>query len=223
LYCPSCGVKNEGSPLKCFICGYILPTGERAAAADDRRPRRATMSPASAEPYAAIGDRMLAVILDRVVVLSLLAIPAALLAQRWSDAAPVRIVIVGGVVAVLAVLVYHIVLEALFRATLGKGLLGLQVRNGSGGRPWLASTVRNTSRLIDAMFFYAIAFLVAVFTARRQRLGDLFAGTTVIEQRVVWGARVALIFIWLVLVVGSLWLASRLCPSCLPDRSRFAF
>lgn len=166
---------------------------------------------------------MLAVILDRVVVFSMLAIPAAWLAQRWAATAPVRIAIVTGVAVVLAILAYHIVLEALFHATLGKGLLGLRVRNGSGDHPWLTSTIRNISRLLDAVAFYGIAFLVAVFTARRQRLGDLFAGTTVIEQRVVWGARVALIFIWLVLVVGSLWLASWLCPACLPDRSRFAF
>lgn len=224
MYCPSCGVKNEGSPLKCFICGYILPNGDRAAGADTPRPKRptSTSSSSNAQPFAAIGDRMLAVILDRVVVLSLLTIPAALLAQRWSTT-PGRAAIIGGVAILLAVLAYHIVLEAVFHATLGKGLLGLQVRNGSGDRPWLTSTVRNVSRLVDAIFFYAVAFLVAVFTRRRQRLGDLFAGTTVIEQRVVWGARVALIFIWLALVAGSLWLASSLCPSCIPDRSRFTF
>lgn len=223
MYCPSCGVKNEGSPLKCFICGYILPTGERAAGVDTRRPRRPSTSPGSGgEPYAAIGDRMLAVILDRVVVLALLAIPAALIAQRWSTT-PARAAIIAGAAVFLAVLAYHIVLEAIFHATLGKGLLGLEVRNGSGDRPWITSTVRNMSRLVDAIFFYGVAFLVAAFTRRRQRLGDLFAGTTVIERRVVWGARVALIFIWLVLVVGSLWLASSLCPSCVPDRSRFTF
>ncbi len=181
------------------------------------------MSSASVERYAAIGDRMLAVILDRVVVLALLAVPAALIAQRWPALPPVRAAILGGGAVVLAVLIYHIVLEAIFRATLGKGLLGLQVRNGSDDRPWLASTIRNVSRLLDALFFYAIAFLVAAFTPRRQRLGDLFAGTTVIEHPVKWGARVALIFIWLAVVAGSLWLASWLCPSCVPDRSRFAF
>lgn len=223
VYCPSCGVKNEGSSLKCFICGYILPAGERATGVDSRRQRRSPApASSSAEPFAAIGDRMLAVILDRVVVLSLLAIPAALLAQRWSST-PSRTALIAGIAVLLAVLAYHIVLEAVFHATLGKGLLGLQVRNGSGDRPWMTSTVRNVSRLVDAFFFYAVAFLVAGFTRRRQRLGDLFAGTTVVEQRIVPGARVALIFIWLVLVVGSLWIASSLCPSCLPDRSRFPF
>lgn len=227
VYCPACGVKNDGSPEKCFICDATLPSGVRSAAPDKQR-GRASATKAAALPaggYAAIGDRMLALILDRVLIVALLAIPWAFIASRSSaDSRPgLRTVIVAGFVLLVAVLAYHIVLEAIFGATLGKGLLGLQVRNGSNEHRWMTSTIRNISRLLDAIFFYSLAFLVAVFTPRRQRLGDLFAGTTVIEQRVVWGARVALIFIWVALVAGSLWVALTLCPSCVPDRSRFSF
>lgn len=224
MFCPSCGVKNEGSPLKCFICGYILPTGERGAATD-RRTRRSTVSSANAEPYAAIGDRMLALILDRVVIAALLLIPAALIATRLpagsSLVQPVRAAIAISIAFVVAALAYHIVLEALFGATLGKGLLGLEVRNGSGERPWLTSTIRNLVRVVDASIFYVLAFVVALFTRRRQRIGDLVAGTTVIERRVAVGARIALLSIFVALVAGSIWLASSLCPSCLPDVSKF--
>ncbi len=162
---------------------------------------------------------MLALIVDRLLILALFAIPAALMAERWSKAgttplSPVRLSIIVSIGVVLFVFAYHVVLEALFGATLGKGLLGLQVRTDSGNDRWPAALIRNLARLIDAILFYSIAFLAAAFTRRRQRLGDLFAGTTVIEHQVAWGARVALIFIWLALVAGALWLASWLCPSC---------
>lgn len=227
MYCPSCGVKNEGSPLKCFVCGFILPSSDRGAGSGARA-RRPALSSANAEPYAAIGDRMLALVIDRVLILALLAIPVAMMAERWSKSgaqplAPLRTAIVASIAVVLLVLAYHIVLEALFGATLGKGLLGLQVRTDSDDGRWLAAAIRNVARIVDGILFYSVAFLVAVFTRRRQRLGDLFAGTTVVEQQVPWGARVALIFISIALLAGSVWLASWLCPSCVPDRSRFSF
>jgi uncharacterized RDD family membrane protein YckC len=227
VFCPSCGVKNEGSPLKCFICGYILPSGDRIPSGDSpRRARSRAQAAAAAEPLAAIGDRMLALILDRLLLLAILAIPAAFLAERWSRidssiTAPLRVAILAAVAVTIAILVYHIVLETVFGATLGKGLLGLQVRDAGDDGRWLAITIRNVMRLVDSIFLYAFAFLVAAFSSRRQRLGDHIAGTTVIEHRVEWGARIALIFIWLALVVGSLWLAGWLCPACVPDRQRF--
>lgn len=226
MYCPACGVKNDGSPLKCFICGYIMPTGQASAdralsggGSSSRRTRSNGNVLATNEPYAAIGDRMLALILDRVVVVAFLAIPAALLVEHWSgmDARvtkPLNAAILAGAAVLVTVLVYHIVLEALFGATIGKGLLGLHVRNGSGEK-WLSSTIRNVARLIDAVVLYSVAFLFAAFSSKRQRIGDRLAGTVVVEQPVAWGARVALLFIWVAVVGGSLWIASFLCPSCL--------
>ena len=230
MYCPACGVKNDGSPLKCFICGYIMPTGQasadRALAGNPRRQTRASNGNVLAtEPFAAIGDRMLALILDRVVIVALLAIPTALAIEHWSglDARvtkPMNAAILAGVAVLVTALVYHIVLEALFGATIGKGLLGLYVRNGSGEK-WLSSAIRNVARLIDAVALYALAFLFAAFSSKRQRIGDRLAGTVVVEQPVAVGARIALLFIWVAVVAGSLWIASFLCPSCLPASLHF--
>ncbi|HSP15736.1 MAG TPA: RDD family protein [Thermoanaerobaculia bacterium] len=219
MYCPGCGVKNEGSPLKCFICGKVLPTGDRPVTPDTPRRRSPQTLAGIPQPFAAIGDRMLALILDRLVVIAVLAIPAALIAERW-HLTPMRAAVIGASAVLATALVYHIVLEALFGATLGKGLLGLYIRGGS--QPWISSAIRNVTRLVDAILFYAIAFVVAVFSSKRQRLGDYFAGTTVIERRVEWGSRAALMFIWVVLVGGSLWLALSLCPSCMPDNPLWA-
>ncbi|HSP33211.1 MAG TPA: hypothetical protein VLU46_02725, partial [Thermoanaerobaculia bacterium] len=60
-------MKNDGSPLKCFICDSIMPTGQafadRALSGGNSRPRgrtsNGTVASSSGEPFAAIGDRML--------------------------------------------------------------------------------------------------------------------------------------------------------------------
>lgn len=233
MYCPACGVKNDGSPLKCFICGSIMPTGQasadRASSGGNSRARSRTsngngsiVSPG--ESLAAIGDRMLALLLDRVVIVALLAIPTALAIEHWSRldkswTVPLRVLSVAAAAVLVTALLYHIVLEALFGATLGKGLLGLSVRNGSGEK-WLAASIRNVARLIDAVVLYSLAFLFAAFSSKRQRIGDLLAGTVVVEQPVAWGARLALLFILVAVIGGSLWIANLLCPSCLPAASR---
>ncbi|HSP33766.1 MAG TPA: RDD family protein, partial [Thermoanaerobaculia bacterium] len=158
------------------------------------------------------------------VVVALLAIPTALAIEHWSRmdkswTLPLRVASVAAAAVLVTALLYHIVLEALFGATIGKGLLGLSVRNGSGEK-WLASAIRNVARLLDSIVLYSVAFLFAAFSSKRQRIGDQLAGTVVVEQPVAWGARVALIVIWLAVVGGSLWIANFLCPSCLPAALR---
>jgi uncharacterized RDD family membrane protein YckC len=86
--------------------------------------------------------------------------------------------------AVLLVLVffYYFALEATFGRTVGKSLLGLQVVGPDGGRPSLGATgVRTVLRVVDWLpLLYLVGFVTMMATgSRRQRLGDLAAGTTV--------------------------------------------
>ena len=67
------------------------------------------------------------------------------------------------------------------------------------------SFVRNLLRLVDGFAFYLVGFLVAIFSRKRQRLGDHFAGTYVIEKG---GARlwqVLLALAWIALIGAALW------------------
>jgi uncharacterized RDD family membrane protein YckC len=83
----------------------------------------------------------------------------------------------GGVlVATALTLVYFFVWEALTGQTAGKRLLGLRVVRRDGAPLNLAAVAtRNVLLLIDQ--FVGVFFIVA--TRRRQRLGDLVAGTVV--------------------------------------------
>jgi uncharacterized RDD family membrane protein YckC len=89
-------------------------------------------------------------------------------------------------VLICAFLAYFFVFEALLGATPGKFLFGLRVRRTDGGRcsPWQAG-VRTIARVIEVnpVLFGAIPACVAILATRRhQRVGDIWAGTIVIDQ-----------------------------------------
>ena len=80
-------------------------------------------------------------------------------------------------------LLYFTILEGAFATTLGKRACGLRVvavadwsRCG-----WLRAFVRNLLLPLDEYLLYLPGVIAIVVTARRQRIGDLLAGTTVVR------------------------------------------
>jgi uncharacterized RDD family membrane protein YckC len=88
------------------------------------------------------------------------------------------------VVGVGACLAYYIVLEAKWGATLGKLATSLRVVRETDEGPigWRASMIRNLLRLIDGIVLYAVGFVAICATSKRQRLGDMVAGTIVVRR-----------------------------------------
>lgn len=119
--------------------------------------------------YASIGRRLMAMLLDGLILL----LPVALVSQ----ALPV----VGGL---MIWFLYGPMLESSsIRATLGKHLMGLQVSDLSGRRiTFKASLIRNLMKIISTMFAFA-GCIVAFFTTRKQALHDLLADTVVVYGR----------------------------------------
>jgi uncharacterized RDD family membrane protein YckC len=67
--------------------------------------------------------------------------------------------------------------------TPGKRLAGIRVVRDDGGPPGFAeSLVRNVLRAVELPLLYAPAILAVALGPRRQRLGDLVAGTLVVRQ-----------------------------------------
>jgi uncharacterized RDD family membrane protein YckC len=219
VFCPWCGVKNDPGEPQCFVCKKSLPSPD--AERLPPRPRPATVAVAADVP-GSIGDRMLALLFDRLLLVSLLAIPASLIVSYWNQVSP-RISsilwrsISASAVLVIAIFVYHLGFEAAFGSTLGKAIFGLRIRN-EGGRSRLATAaIRNAARVIDSLLLYLIGFLVAFFSPRRQRLGDHMAKTVVVVVPGHWAARAGLLLLWLAAIGGSLWYSGYLCPACLPS------
>jgi uncharacterized RDD family membrane protein YckC len=79
-------------------------------------------------------------------------------------------------------LLYYGVLEALTGQTLGKRILGIRVvRAADGSRASAGQVVARTLlRIIDGILFYLVGLIAVLATgSKRQRLGDMAAGTTV--------------------------------------------
>jgi uncharacterized RDD family membrane protein YckC len=122
--------------------------------------------------------RLLAAIVDHWVAIVLFFLVAIPMADYAGD-------IAAGVFSVVAYLGYFFLTEWLLGYTPGKRFLGLRVRQLSGERctAWQIA-VRTATRFLEVnpLLCGAIpAALIVVYTKRRQRLGDLIAGTAVMR------------------------------------------
>ena len=99
----------------------------------------------------------------------------------WTARMPAAANVAYGVL----VLAYYLVLEGYRGQTLGKMLAGIRVVDElTGDRPtFRAVAIRTALRLVDGIAGYLVAFVTVLATSRRQRLGDLAAGTLVVADR----------------------------------------
>ncbi|HSN69796.1 MAG TPA: hypothetical protein VLV48_11155, partial [Thermoanaerobaculia bacterium] len=102
MFCPACGAKNDLERGKCFVCGKVLPGSQPLPTPQPERERR-PQRPRPQENIAAVGDRMLALLFDRLLLASLALIAAAYLENLWSGDAPLSplTLLVLGVLAFL--------------------------------------------------------------------------------------------------------------------------
>ncbi len=141
-------------------------------------------------PLAGVGARGLAALLDLLAVflcwiagLFVYSIWGDLLG-RWQGLSWVgQLVVVGAVLA--AGWGWDVAWEVGWRGqTPGKRVLGLRVVQLDGAPVGLpASLVRNALRVVELPLGYAPAVLAVALSGRRQRLGDLVAGTLVVQER----------------------------------------
>ena len=153
---------------------------------------------AVAASLAGLGDRAIAALLDSFVT-AILMVPLGMWAAvRWGGVTPNGFELHDTAafftfsMASIYWLLYYWVLEGLFGTTLGKLVMNLRVVRVDGSKIDLRkSLIRNLLRLIDAIGVYLVGFLVAVFSQKRQRLGDHAAGTIVVQRDAAKAVRVA--------------------------------
>lgn len=83
-------------------------------------------------------------------------------------------------------MLYHPILEIAMRGrTPGKRTAGVRLVTASGATPSTAAIlIRNLFRLIDCLpAFYLVGLITTLATAQRVRIGDLAAGTILVEER----------------------------------------
>lgn len=160
---------------------------------------------------AGLGDRFLATILDTLFLVAMFAVIGMWSALRWGGVTASGFSIDGKAALITFSLVaaagflYYWILEAVAGATLGKAILGIQVRMKNGGRcSFAAALLRNVLRIVDGIAVYLVGLLIAVFSKLRQRLGDHVGGTVVVEGHISGFARTAVAVLWLAGIAGGI-------------------
>jgi uncharacterized RDD family membrane protein YckC len=223
VWCPSCRAENAEVSKFCSNCGMSLAPAERAP--DLPPPLPPAVSPApllnlgpltveTPRSVARLGDRLLAAILDTLVVVGLYAVIGMYAGRYWgglteqgfSLEGTKALAVISG--ALLVAFLYYWAWEGVFGATPGKAMVGIQVRAWNGRRCTLkASAIRNLARLIDGFGVYLVGFLVAAFSKDRRRIGDYLAKTVVVERHVALPLRLGVVLVWFTALGGSVWWA----------------
>jgi uncharacterized RDD family membrane protein YckC len=84
---------------------------------------------------------------------------------------------------ILQVLYFTFMESSKFQASLGKMALGIIVTDMNGGKlDFSKALVRNLCRLLSN-FTMLIGYIIAAFTAKKQALHDIIAGTLVVNKK----------------------------------------
>jgi uncharacterized RDD family membrane protein YckC len=149
-------------------------------------------------PVARFPSRMVAALLDMIVQLSLL---AAVLIATFLLVSPNDSAVAAGISVtayVLVVIGYTTAFETLSRGlTLGKMAFGLRVVSDDGGpERFRQALVRSLTGVIEIWSIVGapIGLVTSIVSAKGKRLGDMFAGTYVIQERSPRRARLAPMF-----------------------------
>lgn len=226
MECPHCYRQIKADAKSCPACGGYVPPGQHlldAAGLTETETPKAVPPAASprsgcyAPRLAKLGDRFNAFVVDTVVLFGLFAMADAWIFMRWSSFDKAELSLTAA--SLLAVFVtnaaiffiYTCVLEASCGATVGKIIVGIRVvRTGRRGA-LSAAAIRNLLRFVDAVGLYVIGAIVAGCSPWRQRLGDLSAGTMVVEEQFGTVSRVVATALTVAVLCGAGWAVPRIC------------
>jgi uncharacterized RDD family membrane protein YckC len=225
MECPNCGNRVQTYSQRCGSCGVTIPPGQylleksgvvqRSAPMQHAPLRRVQRTPATAS----LGDRLIATGLDSMVILSASAIVSVWSFKEWGISSGDEFHLTAASLLIACVLsaamwvLYPWFLEACFGATLGKVIVGIRVVRSRTRSSLAASTIRNALRIVDGIGFYTVGAIVAGFSRERQRLGDILAGTIVVEETFGFSAKLVAVVFWLAALTGAGWGLPRVCAA----------
>ncbi|PYX26648.1 MAG: hypothetical protein DMG80_21100 [Acidobacteria bacterium] len=98
---------------------------------------------------------------------------------------------------------YLWLLEAIFGATLGKAMVGIRVVQTRERNPFVVLAIRNLLRVVDGLGFYLVGDVITGCSKIHRRLGDICAGTVVIEEHFGYGIKIATVALWSAVLAGA--------------------
>ena len=226
MECPFCQSQTSVYSKRCNSCGKAIPPGQylleesgvvEPAAVDTFEAAATAPRTQGRYRFARLGDRFIAFVLDTAFLFGLFAIVDAWAFTRWGsvEGSELRLSTASLLIAVTLnatiSFLYAWLLEAAWGATLGKAMVGIRVVGTRQGRSFSACAVRNVLRIIDGLGFYLVGTAVAACSAARQRVGDIYARTVVIEESFASSIRVAVVVLWIASLAGAGWAVPRIC------------
>jgi uncharacterized RDD family membrane protein YckC len=157
--------------------------------------------------YGGFWVRLVALTLDNAVVfLLLLAAVLGLAALSATTGLETLVDLLSWLALSFVPFLYWPVLESSgWQATVGKRIMGLQVTDAGGARlGFLHAVLRTLAKIVSSIPF-GLGFAMAAFTARKQALHDLIAGTLVVRSGPshLWKLVLALIVGFLLMVASA--------------------
>lgn len=209
MYCAKCGTEVRDGAAFCSSCGTptsvmppAFPVSPAAAAAPYASPVQAGWTPQPSVAYAGFWLRMVAHLIDHIV----LAVPMGILfvflilgtgisaalqglhpgesPEEVIAAIGFGVIFFGAGVLVVALWLYYALFESsAWQATPGKKVLGLFVTDLNGNRISFAqASGRFFAKMISGLIPLAIGYIMAGFTAKKQALHDIIAGCLVLRK-----------------------------------------
>ena len=166
---------------------------------------------------ATLGDRFVAFVLDSMVLFGVFIVVDAWAFMRWGSVEGWELrlsaaaLLLAGTLNGTIFFLYLWLLEASFGATLGKAMVGIRVVRTNDSNPLLALAVRNLFRIVDGLGFYLVGAVVAGCSSLRRRVGDICAGTAVIEEEFGLGVKFLSVLLWAAVLAGAVWAVPRIC------------
>jgi uncharacterized RDD family membrane protein YckC len=225
MECPFCQGQIGSYSTQCKKCGKLIPPGqyllEESGVIEPSPPLTfaADSVAGSQDPYrfARLGDRFIAFVLDSAFLFGLFSVVDACAFMRWGsvEGTELQLTAASLLVAITSnaalLFLYGWLLEATWGATLGKAIVGIRVVGTSRRGSLSACAVRNVLRIVDGMGFYLVGIFVASCSAVRQRLGDIYAQTAVIEESFGISLRIAAMVLWIASLATAAWTLPRIC------------
>jgi uncharacterized RDD family membrane protein YckC len=240
MECPHCYRQTSPQSKNCGSCGSVIPPAqylleesgviEPASPAPSTPPKSVRREPKDESFYrmATLGDRLIAFSLDSTFLFGVFAIVDAWAFMRWGivEGPELKLTLASLLVAeslnAAVFFLYLWLLEAAFGATLGKAMVGIRVirTTETERNPLAILAIRNLLRVVDGLGFYLVGAAVAGCSNFRRRLGDICAGTVVIEEHFGSWVKFAAIAVWTAVLAGAVWSVPRICQTnaALPSR-----
>jgi len=227
MQCPNCQSQLSPYAKQCDRCGEEILAGQHLLEESGVvEPAPATESKSAVRPrsgangeyrFASLGDRFIAFALDSALLFGLFAIVDAWAFMRWGAVEGAELQLTTAAILMAIVLnstilfLYGWLFESVCGATLGKALVGIRVVGSDGRGMFKSCAMRNALRLVDGIGFYLLGALVAGCSGIRQRIGDVFAQTAVVEESYGIGIRMSALIVLVGALAGAGYAVPRIC------------